>query len=286
MALFIPVFLAGSGVVREPTKSLDWGFVGDKNHWVFNKDFGVVPNGTAACPGNDMVEIKGDMLWSRMVEFSYIEYLQNELCTKWTRKNWPSACASFDKRKWSMIQENFPRREMHYCIDPFEWPNRIGAAPWIMVSWNEAKNLCEARGKRLCTEEEWTFACEGEEALPYPNGYEREPQKCGLDKTWIQYDESVMLPRGTQKCGEEMQRLWQGRASGSDPQCSSPFGVQDMTGNVDEWTIASKPSTYPSILKGGYWAGSKNRCRASTRVHGPDFMFYQQGFRCCADVKR
>lgn len=262
------------------------GFAGEKNHWIFMQAPGSSPNGTAVCPGNDMVEIKGKMLWSKYVEFNFIEYLQNQHCTKWKRAKWPEACASFDSRKWFLIQDNFPRKNMHYCIDPFEWPNRDGAAPWIMVSWHEARNLCESRGKRLCTEEEWTFACEGEEALPYPYGYNREAEKCNLDNTWIQYDESVMLPRGTNHCKKEMYRLWQGKTSGSSPQCSSRFGIQDMTNNVDEWTVASKPGKYPSILKGGYWAGSKNRCRASTRVHGPDFMFYQQGFRCCADVKR
>jgi hypothetical protein len=28
----------------------------------------------------------------------------------------------------------------------------------------------------------------------------------------------------------------------------------------------------------------RTRCRPSTRVHDPDFHFYQQGLRCCADA--
>jgi sulfatase modifying factor 1 len=39
------------------------------------------------------------------------------------------------------------------------------------------------------------------------------------------------------------------------------------------------------VLKGGYWGPVRTRCRPSTRVHGLDFSFYQQGFGCCADGK-
>jgi len=59
-----------------------------------------------------------------------------------------------------------------------------------------------------------------------------------------------------------------------------------MIGNVDEWTIASRPSKYPSILKGGYWGPVRTRCQPSTRNHSPNHTFYQQGFRCCGDIKQ
>ena len=82
----------------------------------------------------------------------------------------------------------------------------------------------------------------------------------------------------------ELDRLWQGEASGHAPRCRSPFGVYDMTGNVDEWTTSVMPGERPSILKGGYWGPVRTRCRPSTRAHGETFSFYQQGFRCCSDV--
>jgi formylglycine-generating enzyme required for sulfatase activity len=82
----------------------------------------------------------------------------------------------------------------------------------------------------------------------------------------------------------EIDRLWQGEASGARSRCRSPFGVYDMTGNVDEWTVSVRPGERPSILKGGYWGPVRTRCRPSTRAHGEDYASYQQGFRCCADV--
>lgn len=274
----------GPCIYEEPPVISNWGFIG--NHWIFTTEPGWTPIGTHHCPGSDMIEIQGRMVTSYgLYNIENVEALQNQTCVKWDSKQFPERCAEFSKDRWEKVRTKLPRKDMHYCIDPYEWPNREGAAPWILVTLDEAQEQCQSKGKRLCTEEEWTFACEGEEALPYPYGYVRDSQKCNIDRDWIQYNEKVMMPRGTVKCGEEMARLWQGHTSGYDSQCVSPFGVHDMTGNVDEWTTATRPGKFSSILKGGYWARVRNRCRSSTRSHGPDHSFYQQGFRCCANVK-
>ena len=83
---------------------------------------------------------------------------------------------------------------------------------------------------------------------------------------------------------EELDRLWQGEPSGSRSGCKSPFGVYDMTGNVDEWTRSVNTTGYASILKGGYWGPVRARCRPATRAHNEDFVAYQQSFRCCAEA--
>jgi hypothetical protein len=90
---------------------------------------------------------------------------------------------------------------------------------------------------------------------------------------------------GTRKVAlvRELDRLWQGVPAGSLPKCKSPFGVYDTTGNVDEYTTSLSSKGSPAILKGGYWGPVRTRCRPSTRVHGPEHAFYQQGFRCCRD---
>lgn len=268
----------------DPPPTDTWGFIGD--HWVYKIGQGTKPVGSPSCPGGDMVEVKGSSagdIKPHPYGDGTVEYLQKTTCTKWINKNFPERCSVFDQEKWEQIRSTLPRKDMHFCIDPYEWPNKVGAAPWIMVTWNEAADLCESKGKRLCTEDEWTFACEGEDVLPYPYGYERDSDKCNIDRQWVLYNGSVMLPRGTEQCGAEMWRLWKGHASGADAQCVSPFGVHDMTGNIDEWTVASRPSKHPSILKGGYWGPVRTRCRPSTRNHYPNHAFYQQGFRCCGD---
>ena len=238
------------------------------------------------CP-SDSVEVSGDMLddggspgWKPVS----VEYLQKTTCTSWIEKNFPERCASFDKEAWLQLSTTFPRKNMSFCMDRYEWPNVKGTTPWVMVTYPEAQGLCESVGKRLCTEDEWTFACEGEEGLPYPWGYERRSEECGTDKRWKKYSSSALADRGSQKCSKELERLWQGDPSGSRPTCASPFGVEDMSGNVDEWASRTRQGKYVSILKGGYWGPVRTRCRPSTRNHGPGHTFYQQGFRCCSDL--
>jgi sulfatase modifying factor 1 len=240
------------------------------------------------CP-SDMQTVEGEMLndggqgsWLS----TSIESLQKTTCTSWIEKKYPERCASFDRDKWQNISKQFPRKSMSFCIDKYEWPNKLGAYPWVMITWPEAHELCWSVGKRMCTEEEWTFACEGEEATPYPYGYNRNSNECNLDNRWRQYSSKILIKRGSKECSNELKRLWQGKRSGDMPQCASSFGVEDMNGSVDEWTIGTIKSQYPyrSVLKGGYWGPVRTRCRPATRNHGPGHTFYQQGFRCCKDL--
>ncbi|HEX4446904.1 MAG TPA: SUMF1/EgtB/PvdO family nonheme iron enzyme, partial [Polyangiaceae bacterium] len=186
--------------------------------------------------------------------------------------------------KWTRIARDLPVRPEHFCVDRFEYPNRKGGYPIIAVTWHEAGALCTQRGARLCTEDEWTFACEGEDARPYPTGFVRDPKTCVVDRPWKLFDERLLAVRDSSLAISEIDYVWQGEASGSRPLCRSPFGVYDTTGNVDEWTRSVQHEGYQSIFKGGYWGPVRARCRASTRAHNEEFYFYQQGFRCCADA--
>src|SRR5689334_22470836 len=47
------------------------------------------------------------------------------------------------------------------CIDRYEAPNERGKKPLLMQSVGDAEMFCEAREKRLCTEDEWVRACAG-----------------------------------------------------------------------------------------------------------------------------
>ena len=169
----------------------------------------------------------------------------------------------------------------HFCIDKYEWPNKAGEEPAVMKSWYEARDACQGIGKRLCTQDEWTLACEGPEHLPYPYGYSRDATACNIDKDAIQVDESAL--KRPDKRAAEVARLWQGEASGSRASCKSPFGVYDMTGNVDEWTVNETGNPHNSALKGGYWSWVRGRCRAVTAGHDEGFRYYQIGWRCCAN---
>jgi sulfatase modifying factor 1 len=170
-----------------------------------------------------------------------------------------------------------PREHRRFCVDVEEYKKPGERLPAVHVSWTTAKKICESDGKRLCLESEWQFACEGEELRPYPYGYVRDASVCNFDR------DQLYLPDGG---------LRDMRASADEfPACVSPFGVHDMVGNVDEWTVHDDgdghPVTYPhrSALRGGWWMAARNRCRAATTAHDEIYEGAQTGFRCCADAR-
>ncbi|HEY8039256.1 MAG TPA: SUMF1/EgtB/PvdO family nonheme iron enzyme [Polyangiaceae bacterium] len=173
-----------------------------------------------------------------------------------------------------------------FCIDRYEWPNQAGVKPVVGVDWNTAVEACTTAGKRLCNDSEWTLACEGQERLPYPYGYVRNPEACNIDKPYIVPDDAKWANPATR--AQEIARLDQRDPSGARESCVSPFGVSDMTGNVDEWVANEKgkerEKPYVSGLKGGYWGPVRDRCRPMTTDHNQWHSGYQIGFRCCEDV--
>jgi len=270
----------------------DWRLVRDR-HWQIVSTPAESRESTDQIEGNrgvcspGMIEVRGQMKVDPSPNAHYdqnsVEELQKTTCKHWINRDYPERCAEFDREKWLQISKDLPTRPMHFCIDRYEYPNQKGANPWLMVSWYEASETCEEEGKRLCDEAEWTFACEGEEASPYPYGYTRDPDACIVDQKWKPFHETAMQPRNAYEAMAELDRLWQGKPSGTQPRCRSVFGVYDMTGNIDEWTRSVREGERPSILKGGYWGPVRTRCRPSTRSHDENHTFYQQGFRCCSD---
>lgn len=235
------------------------------------------------CPAG-MVFVAG-MMKKNDPQIGDVELLQesDEVCKEWLDKSFPRRCARFDETAWKRIAQRLPSKQMTpFCIDRYEYPNLVGSNPAIDIDWHEAKALCEKDSKRLCNEDEWTFACEGPDALPYPYGYVRDKEKCNIDRPWKDFNKVRLSPRD--RAGEGLALLWQGEPIGSRPECKSPFGVYDLTGNVDEWTESTRRTGFRSIFKGGYWSVVRNRCRPSTRAHNEEDTFYQEGFRCCKSL--
>ena len=223
-----------------------------------------------ACPP-DMVEVEGE--YCPLIE---------QRCLRWVDSATKLQCAEFEKTPRS-THCPLKTQHKHFCIDRYEWPNKLGAMPTFMASWKEAKASCEGVGKRLCGDTEWTLACEGPERQPYPygDGYARDAQACNVDKPYV-------WPRperiyNVQTEDDELSRLDQREPSGTRPACVSPYGVHDMVGNVDEWVLNVSQFGRPHLsgLKGGYWGPVRTRCRPMTTGHDETFRYYQTGFRCC-----
>ncbi len=179
-----------------------------------------------------------------------------------------------------------------FCIDRYEAPNRRGASPLVMQSALDANAWCAERQKRMCTEDEWIAACQGDERRAYPYGNDHVDGRCNDDKVWRKVDEGVLARWPAPEAKEHARELYQATPSGSKRGCTTEYGARDMTGNVEEWVVRTREhaNAYPYLLIGCYWSGcyggNKPTCHSTNNAHGPDFRFYETGFRCCKDARK
>ncbi len=211
----------------------------------------------------------------RLVEGEYCPTVEQR-CLRWLDPETQMRCAEFAPTRCLSTR----RRHVAVCMDEYEYPNRRGVFPQVMVSWYGARRACEARNARLCDMSEWTFACEGEAMNPYPYGTSRDRAVCPMDRQTLRPDRSRLGNPATS--ADEASRLYEAVPSGTFDRCVSPFGIHDMTGNVDEWVHNESGQPFQSALKGGWWGPIRGRCRPATVAHNESFIYYQIGFRCCS----
>jgi len=159
-----------------------------------------------------------------------------------------------------------------------------GVLPQGYISGRVAGEACARAKKRLCTREEWTFACRGERQTKYPYGTEYKAGVCNVFRTshpaQILHDNASTGhsdPRLGLVAAEDGPLL---RTTGSTKACVSHWGkdgIYDMVGNVDEW-IDDPDGTFV----GGFFSrGTTNGCDSSVSTHPLLYWDYSTGFRCC-----
>jgi len=144
--------------------------------------------------------------------------------------------------------------------------------PVVRVTWNDAVAYCAWLDKRLPTEAEWEKAARGTEGLSFPWGNEWDPSKANVKATGLRSTVAV----------------------GSFGAGASPYGVEDMAGNVGEWT-ADWYRPYPGntvgdayygekcrVIRGGGWFDNEPQATTFTRnCADPDQTAIDElGFRC------
>jgi len=152
----------------------------------------------------------------------------------------------------------------NYYIDKYLYPNYFGSYPLTGITWFKAKELCQKRGKDLCSLAQWIKACRGPKryAYPYGNNYGyRGREFCNTGGS----SDDVATPAGIYH------------------NCTNEYGVYDMCGSVFEFIGKEESKVY---LGGGGDATNmeflQNRC-ISVIPQSTDDASTNWGFRCCKE---
>lgn len=148
------------------------------------------------------------------------------------------------------------------------WPRSDrGSYPINCVDWSQASAFCQWAGKRLPTEPEWEYAARGgDEGRVFPWGSSP--------------DERRACVNAADTC-----------PVGSFPSGASKDGLQDMAGNVWEWTATRECKYLPSgceassseqhIRRGGSFYSDLREVHSASRFTAhQNARDYDLGFRC------
>lgn len=160
--------------------------------------------------------------------------------------------------------------------------------PVTHVLKRDAEEFCRRAGRRLPTSAEWEKAARGIDGRIYPWGNEFGTDRANINRQ----------SRGNNHTNLCLSPLADSKGKlpgGSFPAGASPYGCQDMAGNVWEWVNdvwldrnvlgIKRSSEGRGILRGGAYSYSPNQARTSYQgFEALDATCDDVGFRCATDA--
>ncbi|HEY5938979.1 MAG TPA: SUMF1/EgtB/PvdO family nonheme iron enzyme, partial [Kofleriaceae bacterium] len=219
----------------------------------------------------------------------WIEYLDS-LPLAERRKRTPSSITTqsalelveIAPKRWRLDLSPTTRKNTAELGQPFHYETRNrridqdwSKFPVSAISFDDARAYAawlHETGKvpnaRLCDEYEWERAARGADGRTYPNGATLAPDDANIDITY-----------GRDPLGFGPDEV------GSHPKSRSPFGVDDLAGNVWEWTRSVAIPGAP-VYRGGGWYNAELSSRSVNREPGePTQRNALIGVRMCAGAR-
>ncbi len=150
--------------------------------------------------------------------------------------------------------------------------------PVVMVTWFGAQGFCEHNQWRLPTEIEWEKAARGTDGQPFPWGDEITHSNANFYASRDPFEALLGKQGDTTPVG-----FYNGRTYGKyeTVDSSSPYGLYDMAGNVEQWTGDVHENQHYRYLRGGSKGFYAFNLRVWTRNNAePDYFSPSIGFRC------